>query len=35
MLLLVSALLAELTNDLLAKPRGFSEHVIQTLEYLF
>jgi len=35
MLLLASPLLAKLTHDFLPKPRGFGEHVVQSIEYLF
>ena len=35
MLLLPGSLLAQLTDDLLPKPRGFSEHLIQPVEHLF
>jgi len=35
MLLLTGALIAELTYDLFAKPRGLCEHVIQPVEHLF
>jgi len=34
-LLLSRALLTELTNDLLPKPRGLGEHFIEAIKHLF